>query len=72
MLGGIAFVGIWAIAMSQPFLEEVSRRGGWVPPGTARYPVLVATVLTALLTAGTTATTLTLIWVDRLSGLGGQ
>jgi len=69
ILGGIVFLGIWAVAMSNPFLRELTRRGEWVPPGTARHPALVAIVLTALLAAAVVATLLTLVWVERLSGL---
>jgi hypothetical protein len=69
VLGGIAFLGIWAIATSNPFLRELARRGEWVPPGTARHPALVTTALTALLAAAVVAVLLTLVWVERLSGL---
>jgi hypothetical protein len=68
-LGGIAFLGIWAVAMNSPFLRELAHRGKWVPPGTARHPVLVAIALTALLAAVVVAGLLTLVWVERLSGL---
>jgi hypothetical protein len=69
ILGGIAFLGIWAVAMSNPFLRELASRGRWVPPGTARHPALVAIALTALLAAAVVAVLLTLVWVERLSGL---
>jgi hypothetical protein len=69
ILGDIAFLGIWAVAISKPFMSELARRGDWVPPGTARHPVLVAIALTALLAAAVVAVLLTLAWVERLSGL---
>ena len=69
VLGGIVFLGLWAVAMSKPFLRELARRGGWVPPGTARRPALVAVALTALLAVAVVAVLLTLVRVERLSGL---
>jgi hypothetical protein len=68
-LGGIAFLGLWAFAINRPFLRELARRGEWVPPGTVRRPVLAAIALTALLAAVVVAVLLTLVWVERLSGL---
>ena len=55
--------------MSKPFLRELARRSEWVPPGTARAPALVAIAMTALITAAVVAVLLTLVWVERLSGL---
>jgi hypothetical protein len=70
-LGGIAFLGIWAVAMTRPFLRELARRGEWAPPGAARRPALAAIALTALLAAAVVAVMHTLVWVERLSGLAG-
>jgi hypothetical protein len=69
ILGGITFLGLWATTTSSRLLRELVRRREWVPPGTARHPILVAIALTALLAAAVVAVMHTLVWVERLSGL---
>jgi hypothetical protein len=64
-LGG--FFGAIATAVGVSHLLELLRRGAWVPPGTARHPVLVAISLVVLLAAPTVAFMLTVAWVlERL------
>jgi hypothetical protein len=63
------FVGALAVVTATPRLLALHRRGGWVPSGTARHPVRVATVLAALLMAAGVAVMFALVGVVRLSGL---
>jgi hypothetical protein len=69
ILGSLAFLGIWATAVSRPLLKELARRGEWVPPGTARCPVLVALAIPVLIHAVGGAVMGILIWVMRLCRL---
>jgi hypothetical protein len=69
ILGSLAFLGVWATAVSRPLLMELARRGEWVPPGTARRPVLVALAIPVLILAAGGAVMGVLIWVMRLCGL---
>jgi hypothetical protein len=69
ILGSLAFLGIWATAISRPLLKELARRGEWVPPGTARYPVLVALALPVLILFTVGSVMAALLWVMRLCGL---
>jgi hypothetical protein len=63
------FVGTLAVVTATPRLLELHRRGGWVPPGTARHPVRVAAALATLLMAAGGGVTFALVGVARLSGL---
>jgi hypothetical protein len=49
LVGG--FVVVWATVPNVICVRELVRRGAWVPPGTARHPILMAIALTALLLA---------------------
>jgi hypothetical protein len=69
ILGSLAFLGIWATAVSRLLLTDLARRGEWVPPGSARYPVLVALAMPVLIHAVGLAVTGVMIWVMRLCGL---
>jgi formate hydrogenlyase subunit 3/multisubunit Na+/H+ antiporter MnhD subunit len=69
ILGSLAFLGIWVTAISKPLLKELARRGEWVPPGTTRYPVLVALAIPVLILAALGAVVGVEIWVMRLCGL---
>jgi hypothetical protein len=67
VLGG--FFGAIATAVGVSHLSELVRRGAWVPPGTARYPALVAIILVVLLAAPTFAFMLTVARLLERSGL---
>ena len=69
ILGSLAFFGIWATAVSRPLLKELARRGEWVPPGTARHPLLVALAIPVLIHAVGGTVMGVMIWVMRLCGL---
>jgi hypothetical protein len=69
LLASLAFLGIWATAVSRPLLKELARRGEWVPPGTARQPVLVALAIPVLIHAVGGAVMSVMIWVMRLCEL---
>ncbi len=69
ILGSLAFLGIWTTAVSRPLLKELTRRGEWVPPGTARYPVLVALAVSVVILAVGGAVMGVMIWVMHLCGL---
>src|SRR5262245_32413262 len=47
VVGG--FLGVCSTVLSVVYLSELARRSVWVPPGTARLPILVAIPLTVLL-----------------------
>jgi hypothetical protein len=47
LVGG--FLGVWATLVPIFYLRELVRRRAWVPPGAARFPLLVAFGLSALL-----------------------
>jgi hypothetical protein len=67
LLGGFFMIG--ALVMGVPRLEELRRRGVWVPPGTDRRPVLVAVALALLLMVVLGAFTHVGMWLLHLSGL---
>ena len=69
LLGSLALLGIWATAISRPLLKELARGGAWVPPGTARYPVLVALAIPVVIHAVGLAVMGVMIWMMRLCGL---
>lgn len=69
ILGSLAFLVLWAAAVSRPLLKELARRGAWVPPGTTRHPLLVALAIPVLIHAVGGAVMGALIWVMRLCGL---
>jgi hypothetical protein len=49
LFGG--FLGVWATLPGVVNLSELNRRRVWVPPGTARHPILVAIALAVLFLA---------------------
>jgi hypothetical protein len=65
VIGG--FLGVWASVVSVVNLSELARRRVWVPPGTARHPILVAIALTVLLLAAGVAIDFAGIWVTGLA-----
>jgi hypothetical protein len=69
ILGCLAFLGVWATAVSRPLLKELASRGAWVPPGTARHPVLVTLAIPVLIHSVLGTVSGVMIWVMRLSGL---
>ncbi len=64
-----AVLVIWASVVSPPRLQELARRGAWVPRGTAMHPYRVAFALTALLMAAVVAVSFAAVWVLQLCGV---
>lgn len=69
IFGSLAFLVIWTIVVSRPLLKDLARRGAWVPPGTARHPVLVAFAIPILIHAVLGTVAGVEIWLMRLCGL---
>jgi hypothetical protein len=65
VIGG--FLAVWATVPNVVYLSELARRRVWVPPGTARHPILVASALTVLLLAAGVAIDFVGIWVTELA-----
>ncbi len=64
VVGG--FLGACATVLGAVYLSELARRRVWVPPGTARHPILIAVALSALLMAAGVAIDLAGIWISSL------
>lgn len=69
ILASLVFLVIWAAAVSRPLLIELARCGAWVPPGTARHPLLVALVIPILILAVGGVVSGIMLGVMRLCGL---
>jgi hypothetical protein len=65
VIGG--FLAVWATVPNVVYLSELSRRRVWVPPGTARHPILLAIALTVLLLAAGVAIDFVGIWLTELA-----
>jgi hypothetical protein len=65
VVGG--FLGVWATVPNVVYLSELARRRVWVPPGTARHPILVAIPLTVLLLAAGVTVVFAGISISRLA-----
>src|SRR5262245_37999502 len=61
------FVGVCASVVSASHLSELVRRRAWVPPGTARHPILMAIALSVLFIAVGAALLLAILWVSELA-----
>jgi hypothetical protein len=64
LVGG--FMTLLGLLMGVPRLEELRRRGAWVPPGTDRHPVLVAVALALLIMTAVGAFMLAGVWLLQL------
>jgi hypothetical protein len=67
LVGGLAT--LLELIVGVPRLEELRRRGAWVPPGTDRHPLLVAVALTLLIMTAAGTFMLAVAWLPELSGL---
>ncbi len=67
VVGG--FFTLAALVLGTPRLEELHRRGAWVPPGTDRRPVLVTVALALLVMAAAVAFMRAGAWLLEHSGL---
>jgi hypothetical protein len=60
---------IWATVVSPRCLQELARRGEWVPRGTDTHPYRVGLVLTTLLMATVVAVSHVAVWLLQLCGV---
>jgi hypothetical protein len=67
LIGG--FIMLMALCLGVPRLEELHRRGAWVPPGTDRRPVLVTVALALLIMVAAGGFMLAGLWLVEHSGL---
>jgi len=65
LLGGL--ITLVGVVVDVPTLRELRRRGAWVPPGTARHPVLVSVVLVFLIMSATLTVVSALCWISELA-----
>jgi hypothetical protein len=63
------FFTLAALILGVPRLEELRRRGAWVPPGTQRRPVLVTLALALLIMVAVVAFMHAGVWLLEHSGL---
>jgi hypothetical protein len=65
----VGFSTLGALVMGVPRLEELHRRGAWVPPGTGRRPVLVTIALALLIMVAVVAFMRAGVWLLEHSEL---